>query len=748
VVTEPVLVVDFGTTTSSAVLVTPAGAQIVREPGSDRDWWPSAVCVDGDEVLVGSPAEQMRRYDPTAHRSEFKPDLGDTDPIPLAGKSFHPQDLVAEVLSAIAAEARHLHDASIDRLVLTVPAAYGLGDPRRDLMIAAGERIGFAEVELLPEPVAAAFAAVRGEPFTPGEVVLVYDFGGGTFDVALVEIAADGCHRVLGHDAEAACGGRDMDAALRRRLRELGGERLAALLGDRETAGHIAVELGELVRRIKHHLSDASTARDFLHATGLRVSIERAELVELCRPVVEQTVGCCRKLLDAHDVTPGVALLVGGTCRMPLVAEAVTAELGLPVRFARDVSTAVVHGAAEWAGHADARTAPPVEPAPDERPLRWNLPGGSATFVRWLVEPGASYEAGAVLATVRLADGTLHRLTAGDTGGALLRTHAGPGTAVTAHDWLATAGRDGSTERAARVFDHGEPVLGAAFCAKGRVLATQSARGIKFWEPRTGALVHAHIVDGLRSALAAAADGALVAAIVESGVVALDARTGREVFAWWTGSWQRVALDGSGAVLAAGHADNTACVWSTENATVLMETLKKNIPLPVAVDHPAPVDLSRDGRRLVTGHAAASGGTGLVVVWDITTGEPLLWEHTSGPPLDVTLSADGRTLAALDSSSNVHVWDAVTAEPRAFFRVSDGECAGERPVLRSTDDGSRLAMTLGGQTAVVCDTADGAIVQVVECPGVVHDLAFAPGGRWLVTACRDGRARLTEIAPA
>ena len=127
------------------------------------------MCLDGEEVLVGSSAEQLKRYDPAAFRSEFKPDLGDRELIPLGGKAFLPQELVAEVLAAIAGEAAELAGAPVTHAVLTVPASYGAGDPCRDLMIEAGERVGFAEVELLPEPVAAALprcAASRSRPAT------------------------------------------------------------------------------------------------------------------------------------------------------------------------------------------------------------------------------------------------------------------------------------------------------------------------------------------------------------------------------------------------------------------------------------------------------------------------------------------------------------------------------------------------------------------------------------------------------
>ncbi len=94
---EPLLVVGVGTSTSSAVLVEGA-TTLVREPSSNRWSWPSAVCVDDHTVLVGTPAEHLRRVDPAAYRSEFRRDLGDPAAIQLGGKSFRPEELVTELL--------------------------------------------------------------------------------------------------------------------------------------------------------------------------------------------------------------------------------------------------------------------------------------------------------------------------------------------------------------------------------------------------------------------------------------------------------------------------------------------------------------------------------------------------------------------------------------------------------------------------------------------------------------------------
>ncbi|WP_238011401.1 Hsp70 family protein [Dactylosporangium sp. AC04546] len=224
------LVVDFGTSASSAALVTGGQVRLLKEPASGLYSWPSAVALEGDRLLVGTAAERRKRSDPAGYRAEFKRDLGQSVPVPLGERAYAPQDLVAAVLGVFRDRAAELHGEPVHRLLLTVPASYAEGDPRRALMVAAGEAAGFPEVQLVAEPVAAAFAPVAGAGFGAGQVVLVYDFGGGTFDAAVIRCGADGVHEVIGHAALDDCGGRDIDALLARHVRDAGGPELAGTL--------------------------------------------------------------------------------------------------------------------------------------------------------------------------------------------------------------------------------------------------------------------------------------------------------------------------------------------------------------------------------------------------------------------------------------------------------------------------------------------------------------------------------------
>ncbi|MGE0170979.1 Hsp70 family protein [Nocardioides sp.] len=472
--TEPVLVVDFGTTTSAAMLVADGMVRPVYEPGSGLWAWPSAVCVDGETVLVGSSADNRRRVDPAAYRTEFKRDLGETAPIQLGDKSFRPEELVTELLVAIRAQAVKLMGRPIERLLLTVPASYGPADPRPGLMIAAGEQAGFVEVELLPEPVAAAYAPLQGAPFRVGETVLVYDFGGGTFDAALVRIAKSGDHEVLGHAALDDCGGRDVDAALFRLIRDRGGPTLEHLLAQPTLAVDTRRDVVQLSKLVKHQLTDGFVARDRYAPAQLDVTVDRPAFGALAYPILERTITCCQELLARSNVALGqvsAVLLVGGSSRMPIVTEAVSVRLGRPIRYAEDPTTAVVSGTARWTLAGRARLLAPAAAPANEKPLSWVLPGGSATVVRWLVAPGSSYAAGTPLLSVRLPSGEVLRLS-DDRPGKLLHTRVSDGDSVVSGDWLAVVRPDQAVagSAAAGGAPPSSPVAGAAPSTKARGL--------------------------------------------------------------------------------------------------------------------------------------------------------------------------------------------------------------------------------------------------------------------------------------
>ncbi len=358
---DAVLAIDFGTTTSCAALASDGRVRLLREPVSGSWGWPSSVLVEGNVPRVGTIAEERKRLNPAAYRSEIKRFLGQSQPVQLDGRGHAIVVLVVLMLQGIRAEAERINGGPVPRAVLTVPASYGADDPRTKDLRDAAWKAGIDGAEFLPEPVAAAHAPRTGPEVPPGRCLLVYDLGGGTFDTAVVRLSATGRHEVLGHAALDDCGGRDLDTGIRAELRRAGGAALEALLTDPSDGEDPASEaralrhrldLGVLARRMKHRLSADEVADELFGHDDLPLRYDRQALRALAAPLLDRAADCCTRLIRSCGVSRDElagAVMTGGTTRLPFVAEHLRNALRLPVWQAEDPDTAVAHGAALWA---------------------------------------------------------------------------------------------------------------------------------------------------------------------------------------------------------------------------------------------------------------------------------------------------------------------------------------------------------------------------------------------------------------
>jgi len=439
------LAVDFGTSSSSAAVVRPgAEPRLIAEPGEPKLAWPSAVFADGDRLLTGSRAEALKAQDPLRFRDEFKRNIGQAEPIRLGDRSCSPRELVEAVIADLKEAAEEVVGAPVTRTVLTIPASYTHRPHHRALMIEAARGAGLDTVDLLPEPVAAAFASLPGRPLAAGDRVLIYDLGGGTFDTAVIQVGSR--YAVLGHDS-ASCGGSDLDAELIRKLSAHNKDWHAAQLdalspGDPGRAERLyRVRLGELAREMKHELTESPTAaRSIAGAPAMRMSAN--DLRSLAGDLLGETVDCCQNLLarlklNVADIA--AVILVGGSTRMPMVAAYLKAKLGLPdgvLRTAVQPDLAVVQGAARWAAANPIPTLISARHRPGTVLLRWDLP--AARLTRWLVSPGQKYDAGTPLARTRLADGTMWELRA-SAPGRFVQEFLGENQDIAKDQWIALA---------------------------------------------------------------------------------------------------------------------------------------------------------------------------------------------------------------------------------------------------------------------------------------------------------------------
>nr|WP_221375897.1 Hsp70 family protein [Actinoplanes polyasparticus] len=319
--------VDFGTSNTVAVARWPDGrARPILVDGSPL--LPSAVFAEADGTLVvGRDAVHSARIDPV--RFEPNPKRRIDDGLVLLGEQEFPVvELIAAVLARVAEEWHRAVGPVTPDVTLTCPATWG--STRRSLLADAAARAGLTGARLVVEPVAAAtyFAEVLGRDVPIGSVVVVHDFGAGTFDASVVARTASG-FEVMAVDGRDDIGGLDVDAAIVEHLRTSEWQRLLEPSTAQERRAQR--QLWEEVRIAKERLSRAQSAEFVVPLLDTEVHLTRDELEKLARPVLEQTVRVTKGLLDWADLPDGRlagVFLVGGASRIPLVATLLHRELG------------------------------------------------------------------------------------------------------------------------------------------------------------------------------------------------------------------------------------------------------------------------------------------------------------------------------------------------------------------------------------------------------------------------------------
>ena len=358
--------IDLGTT-NSLIGVMEAGFPILIADENGARLTPSVVHFPADGApLVGRTAERMRVLTPAQTIYSVKRFIGlrgeelhhaDADVsyevdrrkgqsvrILANGRYYSPDEVSALILQKLKADAEAALGSSISRAVITVPAYFN--DAQRSATKHAGELAGLIVERIVNEPTAAALAYGLDKLHTRSKIA-VYDFGGGTFDVSILELN-NGVFEVLATNGNTRLGGDHIDAAVVSHLRANG------FPSDKPET---VARLREAVIEAKHRLSttDQTTIEiPFLDgATNFSIVLSRDELEQLSRPIVEKTRShCLRSLADAR-LTPSdldEVILVGGTTRMPQVRQVVTEIFGREPNTSQNPDEAVAIGATIQAG--------------------------------------------------------------------------------------------------------------------------------------------------------------------------------------------------------------------------------------------------------------------------------------------------------------------------------------------------------------------------------------------------------------
>jgi len=331
-----ILGIDLGTT-NSLVGVLDTGFPVLLADSEGERLTPSVVHFpkEGDP-MVGRPASRMRVLHPKETVYSIKRFMGrrigeeaDDVAYPLVGapgqpvrvqvgeQELSPEQISALILKKLKADAERAMERTFSRAVITVPAYFN--DAQRNATKTAGELAGFTVERIVNEPTAAALAYGL-DRLGERSKIAVYDLGGGTFDISILELN-QGVFQVISTNGNTRLGGDDIDAALIDSLLEN---------ADCPPSASLLARLREAAIAAKHRLStEEETTIDLPFIEGersLSYSLTRAELERIARPIVERTrAHCLRSLADAR-LTPAEidqVILVGGQTRMPFVRQLV-----------------------------------------------------------------------------------------------------------------------------------------------------------------------------------------------------------------------------------------------------------------------------------------------------------------------------------------------------------------------------------------------------------------------------------------
>ena len=373
--------IDIGTSYSCISALGPDGKAHPVEIGTGASMFgskfslPSAVFAEENgEILVGQAAFNQRKLAPARFQMEFKRHLGESVPIVLGNRSFLPEQLYTELIRHMKTQAEKTGDP-ISCAYMTFPASYGKS--KKDKLLGAARAAGLFDVQLVAEPAAAAMSYCAAGYVQDGQTLLTYDFGGGTFDAALLRYEG-GVFQLLTEPLGLSdCGGVDMDRVIFQDMVSMvGPEVMATLMKNPVNMMRFSSQLGELAVKAKHHLSFAEDFQEYI-PVGFDVvpyALSREKFNGMIASLVADTVDICRKMVEQAGLKMSdlsSVLMVGGTSRVPLVQQMVQQMAGdLPVYSATDLDLAVAQGALNYRmmESRQEEKAPAPESAPEPEP--------------------------------------------------------------------------------------------------------------------------------------------------------------------------------------------------------------------------------------------------------------------------------------------------------------------------------------------------------------------------------------------
>lgn len=340
--------IDLGTTYSCIAYVDEYGKAVVI-PNSEGDrTTPSVVQFEGNNRVVGKEAKNSAVLNPRQVVEMVKRHMGEADwRFEYEGMEYTAAEVSSYILRKLADDAEQYLDCPVKDVVITCPAYFGIA--QRDATAHAGEIAGFNVKEVINEPTAAAI--MYGLQNEQDQVVLVYDLGGGTFDITVIEIKS-GAITVVATGGDHYLGGRNWDEAVVMYLAEQWKAETSSN-DDPTDSEETQQDLWGKAEQAKWALTARQETKVVVTHAGQRVGVtlSREKFNELTAHLLERTIDFTRSTMAEAKIrgytTFDQILLVGGSTKMPQVAERLKAEFGLPLRVF-DPDEAVAKGAAVY----------------------------------------------------------------------------------------------------------------------------------------------------------------------------------------------------------------------------------------------------------------------------------------------------------------------------------------------------------------------------------------------------------------
>jgi molecular chaperone DnaK len=325
--------IDLGTTNSEIAYIKDGQPYVIPDETGDPIL-PSVVGLAEDgRLLVGHAARNQWMLAPERTIRSIKRHMGEDMAVRLGDQEYTPQEISAMILRTLAKRASQHLDGAIQKAVITVPAYFN--DAQRQATREAGELAGLEVVRIVNEPTAASLTYDTDQ--WDLKRILVYDLGGGTFDVSIVQVQ-DGVIEVLSSHGDTQLGGDDFDALLAEHLMQRFEDEHQCDLRHMPAAHARVLRAAE---EAKKHLSSAPYAEvqeEYIAEKDgkplhLTLEVARSDFEEIARPLLDKTITCVGQALDDAKLSPSQldkVLLVGGSTRSPIVSEMLEERLQQP----------------------------------------------------------------------------------------------------------------------------------------------------------------------------------------------------------------------------------------------------------------------------------------------------------------------------------------------------------------------------------------------------------------------------------